>query len=61
MKAELKFSIDTTKEIIDLEDYGYDEDVTWEDLSEDEKCEVKDSAIEQMHIQCDGDNYDPYD
>jgi hypothetical protein len=57
MKAQLTFSIEKHKEIIDLEEYGYESDVTWEDLSEDEKNTVRDSATEQMHIQCDGDNY----
>ena len=58
MKAEMKFSIDKEKEIIDLEDYGHEPDVTWEDLDEDDKNEIRDSLTEQMIIKCSGDNYD---
>ena len=54
MKVEITFSIDENKKIIDLVNYGYESHLTWEDLNEDEKNEIRDILTEQMIIECSG-------
>ena len=58
MKAEMIFSISTHRQVIDLEDYGHESDVSWNELNEEEKNEIRDSLTEQMIIECVGRDYD---
>jgi len=58
MKATMKISITSKEETIDLTDFGHDEDVSWEDLSEEEKCEVRDFVSEQTIVYVTGENYE---
>ena len=58
MKVKITFSIDTTHEIIDLEDYGYEADTKWDDLTEEEKNEVRDNASEQIIVETFGEHYE---
>lgn len=60
MEAIIKYSLDSYQETIDLTEHGHDEDVKWSDLSEEEQCEIRDSLVEQMWIQCHGENCDSY-
>jgi len=47
MKVELSFKI-LTREIIDLTDYGYDESITFESLTDDQQNEITDSFRESI-------------
>lgn len=58
MKAKLTFRIDKNNEIIDLEDFGHDENTRWDDLSENEQNEIRDNVTEQMVIQTSGESCD---
>lgn len=51
MKAIVKYKVNIITEEIDLEDYGHDEDVRFEDLTEDEQNHITDSLIIQNYIQ----------
>lgn len=57
MKALMKFSINKERQVIDLEHYGHDPETEWTDLSEEDKCEIRDSLTEQMLIECWGENH----
>jgi len=56
MKVELKFSIMKEDEIIDLEDWGYDENKKWSDLTEDEKNEIRDNASQEIIVEVVGED-----
>ena len=58
MKANIKYSLFCYEEEIDLSDYGIEENRTWDDLTEEEKIEIKDSLIEQKYIQVSGSKQD---
>ncbi len=47
MKVEIKFTLNTS-EMIDLSEYGYDEDAKWDDLTEDEQTEILDPLREAL-------------
>lgn len=47
MKALVKYSLGKLQQEIDLVDYGYDEDVKFEDLTEEEQNEILDPLREE--------------
>ena len=51
-ELKFKFSLDKYEAYIDLSNYGFEDNKKWEDLSEDEQNEVRDSLTEQMIIHC---------
>jgi hypothetical protein len=51
MKIKVKYSLSTSEEIVDLEEYGYDSDVKWSDLTREEQYEITDAlAMENFVI-----------
>lgn len=50
MKVQVKFSVPVSIDVIDLADYGYDNETRFEDLSEDEQNEITDSLRDGMIV-----------
>jgi len=50
MKALVKYSLAEYRETIDLEDYGHEPDVKWEDLTQEDKNEIHDTLSEQQQV-----------
>lgn len=50
MKAQVKFSLDTISQEIDLEYYGYTSEQDWDSLSEFQQNEIEDSLREENVI-----------
>lgn len=46
MKAKIKFGCPDDR-VVDLVDFGYEEDVSWDDLTDEEQKEVIDGVLEQ--------------
>lgn len=50
MKADIQICF-ITRTVIDLTDYGHEENVTWDDLSKYDKTEIKQDLIDQYYSQ----------
>ncbi len=57
MKAKVVYSLPKTSEIINLEDYGYDENTEWSNLSDEEQYVILDSLREENVVYVDVENY----
>lgn len=60
MKAIVKYTLSSYSETIDLEDYGHDEDRTWDDLTRDEQIEIEDSLREEKVVHVSIEDEDEY-
>jgi len=58
MKVKLKYRIEVSESVIDLEDLGYNEDVAWDDLTWEEKNEITDNESIQTVVYVRGENYE---
>lgn len=47
-KINIKYTVPTPEETIDLCDYGHEEETQWSDLSEDERNEILDPLRESQ-------------
>lgn len=54
MKVSLKYSLGYYVENIDLEDYGYEEDIKWENLFDEDQHEITDSLLDEIVINVTG-------
>lgn len=50
MKCRIKYSLPVYIDIIDLTDYGHDENVKFEDLTEDEQNEITDNLRDEVIV-----------
>jgi hypothetical protein len=46
MKVKIRLTLNVNQ-VLDLTDYGYDEDVKWSDLSEDDQNEITDALRDE--------------
>ena len=51
-KVKLTLSYETSSQVFDLEDFGYDEDTKFEDLTEVQKEDITNSHLEDEWVQC---------
>jgi hypothetical protein len=55
MRVKLTYTIvGDEEEVIDLKDYGYSAETTWEDLTEDERLEIIVNFEENCHVSVGG-------
>ncbi len=57
MEARVTYSLVKSKEVINLEEYGHDEDTEWSDLSEDEQNEIRDALREEFLVYVEVENH----
>lgn len=58
MKVNLKYSLGYYVQKVDLEAYGYDKNITWESLTEDQQHKITDRMLDEMVIYVDGETID---
>lgn len=59
MKAKIIFSHTAPNdEVIDLTDYGYDENVQWDDLTYEQQTEITTNIASQYLVIASGENYE---
>lgn len=58
MKVNFKHTSSEFYSTVDLEEAGYDEDTTWDDLTEEQQYEIIGNATEQMYISTQVESYD---
>ena len=47
-----------TEDYIDLKDYGYEAETSWDDLTYEQQCEITDSLCEQYDVIAGGEELD---
>ncbi len=54
MKVNIEYDIRYWIKQIDLVDYGYDNNITWESLTEDQQLEITNSLYDEIVINIEG-------
>jgi hypothetical protein len=55
MRVKLTYTIvGDEEEVIDLKDYGYSSETTWDDLTEDERLEIIEDFEKNCHVSVGG-------